>query len=723
MLFFGHIFSEKSLLLDPRKVKALQNVTPPVNVSEVRSFLSSTAFCSRLIKNFAVITRPLRQLTCAGVKWKWTEKEQQSFQLLKSALSSETTLGYFNPTKPTTIFVDGSPIGLGAVLTQENTTTKEMTPIQYASCPLTPTQARYPQIDREALSIYWAIKRFHLFVYGTDFKVITDHKPLVTLFNNPYSKPTARIERWLLDLQQYRFTVEYRPGISNPADYPSRHPVGEYQNYEDETEEHVAFITKNAVPKAITLFEIESAVAKDPTLQAVMSAVRSGRWHKAPPNVSVSELSRYEQIKEQLTCTETVLLKSDRLVVPASLQERIVDIAHEGHLGIVKTKALLREKVWFPCMDKMVENKVKACLPCQIVTLVYTTEPLQMSVLPDNPFDEISIDFAHVSGETLLLVIDDYSRFPFVEPVSSTSASAVIPKLDQLFATFGTPRIVKSDNGPPFNSDEFATFAQVLGFRHRKVTPLWPRANGEVERFVKTLKKSIKAAKTEGKNWRKVLQSFLRNYRTTPHATTGTAPSVLLMKRAVRNKIPQADSADPVSEIIRKHDSLQKMKIKSYADNKHHVKPCNISPGDSVLVKRPFNMIKGSTVYNPDPMTVVQCKGSMITAKDENTTVTRNSSFFKKLDQQLPPNTNLDTRDSTEDLTDLINNPNLDSSTQTTSKPATSNVQEQTTPKPEVSNENKSLVEVSRENSSENEKPQPLRRSTRKRIPKKIFDL
>ena len=90
--------------------------------------------------------------------------------------------------------------------------------------------------------------------------------------------------------------------------------------------------------KAITLSEIESAVAKDPTLQAVMSAVRSGCWHKAPPNVSLSELSRYEQIKEQLTCTETVLLKSNRLVVPATLQERVVEIAHEGHLGILKQK-------------------------------------------------------------------------------------------------------------------------------------------------------------------------------------------------------------------------------------------------------------------------------------------------------------------------------------------------------------------------------------------------
>ena len=138
--------------------------------------------------------------------------------------------------------------------------------------------------------------------------------------------------------------------------------------------------------------EVESATATDPVLQAVISAMKSGCCHKVPPGVSLSELSRYKQVKDQLTCTHTVLLKSDRLVVPAALQERIVDIAHEGHMGIVKTKALLREKVWFPCMDKMVETKVKACLPCQVVTPVYDREPVQVSAHPDSPFDEVSID-------------------------------------------------------------------------------------------------------------------------------------------------------------------------------------------------------------------------------------------------------------------------------------------------------------------------------------------
>lgn len=184
---------------------------------------------------------------------------------------------------------------------------------------------------------------------------------------------------------------------------------------------------------------------------------------------------------------------------------------------------------------------------------------------------------------------------------------------------------------------EFTKFACVLGFKHRKVTPLWPRANGEVERFVKTLKKCIKAAKVEGRNWRKELQAILRNNRTTPNATTDVAPAVLLLKRPVCNKLPQANHIDPVAEIVRERDSSQKLKMKAHADNKAYVKPCNISLGEAVLVKKPFSVSKGGAVYDPTPMTVVSKRGSMITAEGENRTVTRNSSFFKNV---YPPAVN-----------------------------------------------------------------------------------
>ena len=131
---------------------------------------------------------------------------------------------------------------------------------------------------------------------------------------------------------------------------------------------------------------------------------------------------------------------------------------------------------------------------------------------------------------------------------------------------------------------------------------------------MKTLKKCVKAAKSDGKNWRKEMQAFLRNYRTSPHATTGVAPSTLFLKRAVLNKLPQCASADPVAEIVRKRDTDQKWKMKYHADRKNYHKPCDLSVGESVLVKRPFTASKSHTPYKSNPMTIVTRKGSMISA-------------------------------------------------------------------------------------------------------------
>ena len=155
MLFFGHVFSSSGISPDPKKVTAIQTVDAPTNVTEVKSILSSASFCSRYVKDFASITRPLRLLTHKGQPWKWEDEEQNSFDQLKSTLSTQTTLGYFDPSLRTTLYVDASPIGLGSVLTQHNPKTDTTTPIYFASYPLTATQARYPQIDRDLPLSLW----------------------------------------------------------------------------------------------------------------------------------------------------------------------------------------------------------------------------------------------------------------------------------------------------------------------------------------------------------------------------------------------------------------------------------------------------------------------------------------------------------------------------------------------------------------------------------------
>ena len=118
----------------------------------------------------------------------------------------------------------------------------------------------------------------------------------------------------------------------------------------------------------------------------------------------------------------------------------------------------------------------------------------KMSELPKGPWEEVNVDFYEVSGVHMLVVIDDYSRFPEFGFVHSTPAKAVIPKKDKIFSSYSIPKVVRTNNGPPFICSEFAEFASSYVFKHHKVTPAWLEANGDVERFMRTMNRLVKTS-------------------------------------------------------------------------------------------------------------------------------------------------------------------------------------------------------------------------------------
>jgi hypothetical protein len=337
-------------------------------------------------------------------------------------------------------------------------------------------------------------------------------------------------------------------------------------------------------------------------------------------------------VKDELSVNEdkTVLLKGDKIVVPINLQDKAIRLAHEGHQGLVKAKKLMRSKVWFPFMDKKLENHVTNCLPCQAATEgKCQLTPLSMSPLPPKPWYHLSADFYGPinNSEYILVVIDDYTRYPIVEIIHSLSAKTVIPAFDRILGMFGIPSVIKTDNGPPFNSIDFAKFAEEMGFHHQKITPLWPRSNAEVERFMKTIKKATQIAHINGKNWRKELQAFLRNYRTTPHTTTLQSPHKLLFGREPGTKLGCSMDMTCDQDLM-KTDSMAKERMKSYADNHNHARQRTLSVGDSVLIKSE-KTTKMTPPFDPQPAVVEKVSGTMITVSHKGRRVTRNISFFK----------------------------------------------------------------------------------------------
>ena len=268
-------------------------------------------------------------------------------------------------------------------------------------------------------------------MYGKEFTLITDHKPLKVIYGNRNAKASAQVERWILRMQLYTFKVIYKPGTDNPVDYLSRHPVETEYKQQTMTEDYVNFIEANSVPKAMTLDEIIQATNDDRVLRGVREAIKHNRR-----NYDI--VKPYKPITDEVSVTtKGIILRGSKIVIPETLKQKAIDIVHESRLGFTKTKALIREKVWFPNIDKMVQDSLNNCIPCLAVAKLKPPEPLSMTDMPKVPWQALHVDFYGPlpAGEYLLVVIDRYSRYPEVEIVSSTKASVVISKLDKVFAT------------------------------------------------------------------------------------------------------------------------------------------------------------------------------------------------------------------------------------------------------------------------------------------------
>ena len=176
LTFVGMVLSANGISCTA-EVVAVTSAREPQNASETRSLLGLVNDCGRFIPDLATISEPLlRRLTKAGTPFVFGKEQKEALKELKTRLSSAETLGYFDKDAPTQVVADASPVGLGAVLAQIHQDGPRI--ISYASRSLTETERRYSQTEKEALALIWACEKFHPYIYGTPFELVTDHKPL-----------------------------------------------------------------------------------------------------------------------------------------------------------------------------------------------------------------------------------------------------------------------------------------------------------------------------------------------------------------------------------------------------------------------------------------------------------------------------------------------------------------------------------------------------------------
>lgn len=607
--FLGHELSAKGIRPKESRLAAIQQFRAPQNVSELRSFLGLVCYVGRFIPHLASKTDCLRYLLRSNVPFKWTDEESSAFQSIKSAICKIQCLGFFNPKDRTKLITDASPTGLGAVLLQEDKNGQTKI-IAFASKALTDLERKYFQTEREALSLVWGVEKFQLYLQGRKFVLLTDCKALKFLFSTR-SKPCARIERWVLRLQAYSYDVEHIPGNANIADAVSRLSVSSPKHFDETADAFIRSLAEKSMPVAVKYDEIVEATHGDDNIQKVLTALQSTSTDEMP--------KEFKPFGNELSGIEGILLRGNRLIIPSSLRQRVLEAAHEAHPGIAAMKRRLRQKVWWPGIDKNAEDFVKNCKQCILVGSPGVPEPIHRTRMPEKPWTDIAVDFMGPlpSGHSVFVMVDYYSRFTEAVVMRQTTAKRTVDALHETFCRFGMPETIRSDNGPQFISEEMKSFCEQYGIKLLKTTPYWPQANGEVERANRAILKRLKISQLSQKSdWIWDLRSFLLMYNSTPHTTTGISPSSLMFGRILRDKIPVfAEKGRVEDEEIRDRDWTNKIKGAEYADARRRAKPSTFQEGDTVVAKRIVKENKLCSTFDPDECKIVSLNGSEATLR------------------------------------------------------------------------------------------------------------
>ncbi|XP_024877348.1 uncharacterized protein K02A2.6-like, partial [Temnothorax curvispinosus] len=436
----GHKIDRHGFHKSDKHIAAIRDAPQPTTPEQLQLFLGKATYYSAYISNLSDRTRPLRDMLLTD-PFKWTLDAEKAYQDIKEALISPQVLMQYDPSLPLILATDASK---------------------------------------------------------------TDHKPLTQILHPEKSLPTlciSRMANYADYLAHFNFDVVFKPTDQNTnADYCSRIPHPSTRNEVNKLSLHGGrnvseedgidrFALHQIQQLPVRAEHIARETRKNPHLGKIVQELEAGR-----------NLARigYKAPEACYTLAANCLLFEHRVVIPSTLRQPILDDLHTAHIGIVKMKGLARSFIYWPGIDSDIERSAKSCVECAR----HAHAPPKFSdhhwEYPKGPWGRVHIDYAGpVAGAMLLVIVDAYSKWLEVKVTNSSTTEATIKILDELFAAYGVPTTIVSDNGTQFTAAEFKTFLQRSGVTfHKFSAPYHPATNGQAERYVQTVKDTLKAMST-----------------------------------------------------------------------------------------------------------------------------------------------------------------------------------------------------------------------------------
>ncbi|KAM0724355.1 Retrovirus-related Pol polyprotein from transposon 17.6 [Formica fusca] len=547
VIYLGHIISENGISPDPSKLTAIKEFPTPKKVKDIQSFIGLAGYYRKFIEDFSKIAKPLTKLTKKTEKFEWTMEQQNAFEILKERLMTAPVLMYPDFNQEFIVTTDASDYAIGAVLSQGKVGNDR--PIAYASRVLSRAEQNYNTTEKELLAIVWAVKHFRPYVYGTKFKIVTDHKPLIWLFN--VNDPGSRLIRWRLKLEEYDYEIIHKAGRANAnADALSRNVTREAHETEEEEREILA-IEKE------TNSDEEKIYTEEDKKQILYE------YHDAPTG---------------------------------------------GHQGVERTIKRIRLNYNWPGITKDVEKYIAKCELCQKNKLSRKNKvPLIITDTPTKPFEKCALDIVGpltvtTNGNKYLLTFqDNLTKFSKAIPIPNQEANTVSKEfVTKIVLEHGIPEKILTDQGTNFLSEIFKNTCKLLKINKIQTTAYHPESNGALERSHRTLAEYLRHYINEDQtDWDEWIPFAMFTYNTTPHTATGYTPFELVyghqadlptsLTRPPKPTYNYDDYAQELKERLRATNQLAKEHIKEekFKAKKQYdksTKEIKFKVGDKVLV-------------------------------------------------------------------------------------------------------------------------------------------
>ena len=632
--FLGHLLSKEGFAIDEEKVRDVKAFTRPANLTDLRSFLGLATYLSDYIPNFAHMAAPMWEVI-KNKPFHWTRDADTAFDTTKLAIANcTTTLGFFDESAKTFLYTDASPSALGAVLAQEKEGESPRI-ICFASKLLTPTERAYPQVQREALGIVWGVERHYYYLLGRQFTVRTDAHGLSFIFDRERTtckRALNRAEGWALRLNVYDYKMEWIKGsaiIADPASRLVSSPIA--FELKQRTPWEICSISEIPVESIglLSFSRISRASESDQILTSVRAAIISQVWP--------SELKRYGKVKDELRVKGSLVTRLGTIVIPKSLQAHVLAAAHQGHPGQSAMKSLLRARVWWPDMPSDADSYVRQCPSCNLNARPEFPVPMRRTSLPEEAWEKLAVDFngphSACGNRTIFVIVDYFSRFVIARFVRSTDVRSVTTVLESIFELMGNPASIRSDNGPPFNGNEWKEYCNAQNIEPEFSTPGHPQQNGLVERYMQIINKIITIAVETNINPETALRNAIDSHNMATQRTTNIAPEVLLLGRMRRCRVPVVGKTTVITneEKLRERDANEKRQAQNRENTKRKARETTLKPGDTVLLKR-HAKAKDQTSFEPTKFKIISGEAGdfTITASDGRT-YKRNLTQLKKV--------------------------------------------------------------------------------------------